>query len=89
MLHSDINTEIGDGDGEQYVPESSDDDNEEEEDGLPKDPDNRRTSVLTKEAAASAGLAKKRTTRDDNLEIPKRKVSKKAATAVVDCPTQL
>ena len=82
MLHSDINTETGVGDGEQYVPESGDDDDE-EEDGLPKDPDNRRTSLLAREAAVSAGIGKKRTARDDNSEIPKKKVSKKAATAGV------
>ena len=70
------------GEGEHYVPESDDDD-EEEEDGLPKDPDNRRTSLLAREAAVSAGIGKKRTARDDNSEIPKKKVSKKAATAGV------
>ena len=62
---------------EEFVPASEED--EEEEDGLPKETDNRRTSVLAREAAASAGISRKRVTRgEETLEAPRGKVAKKA-----------
>ena len=44
----------------------------EEEDQLPEDPDPRSTSVLAADAAASAGLNKKRTVEVDGGATPKR-----------------
>ena len=60
---------------EEHVPASED---EEEDDGLPKETDHRRTSVLEREAAASAGISRKRGTRGgESIEAPRQKIAKK------------
>ena len=60
---------------EEFVPASEE---EEDEDGLPEERDHRRTSVLAREAAASAGLSRKRVIREEEaLEAPRQKVAKK------------
>ena len=63
-------------DAELTVPASEE---EEESDGLPSDPDPRSTSVLTKEAAASTGISKKRGRLEEETETNVRpKASRKA-----------
>ena len=64
-------------DAELTVPASEEE--EEDSDGLPSDPDSRSTSVLTKEAAASTGLSRKRGRPEGETEANVRpKASRKA-----------
>ena len=53
------------------------DEEEEEADGLPSDPDTRSTSVLTREAAASAGISRKRPMKESEPN-GRQKASKRA-----------
>ena len=66
-------------DAELTVPASEEED---DSDGLPSDPDSRSTSVLTKEAAASTGITKKRGRPEEEAETNVRPKASRKATGV-------